>query len=133
MPVDAQIAALLKLTEATIQLGSRDKAVRVAAIRALACATISTAASAAPRTKAGMIMRCRLPRGSSKNGTKPEAGSTWSRTERKRISMIPSQKFGIDTPPSDAPLASMSQSVLRRTAARTPANPLTGVWAAARW
>jgi len=33
---DAQIAALLKLTEATIQLGSRDKAVRVAAIRALA-------------------------------------------------------------------------------------------------
>src|SRR5438105_3372278 len=35
--------------------------------------------------------------------------------------MIPSQKLGIDTPPSDALLASMSQNVLRRTAARTPA------------
>ena len=35
--------------------------------------------------------------------------------------MIPSQKFGIDTPPSEAPLASMSQTVLRRTAASTPA------------
>ena len=36
---------------------------------------------------------------------KPEAGSQWSRTESSRISMIPSQKFGIDTPQRDTPLA----------------------------
>ena len=35
--------------------------------------------------------------------------------------MIPSQKFGTETPHSDAPLASTSHAVLRRTAARTPA------------
>ena len=35
--------------------------------------------------------------------------------------MIPSQKFGTDTPPSERPLISTSQAVLRRTAASTPA------------
>ena len=35
--------------------------------------------------------------------------------------MIPSQKFGTDTPQSETPLASRSQTVLRRTAAKTPA------------
>ena len=82
---------------------------------------IRTAASAVPSTKAGMTMRRRLSSGLSQIGTNPEAGSQPSCTEKNRISMIPSQKFGIDTPPRDAPLASMSQSVLRRTAARTPA------------
>src|SRR5437773_6786099 len=82
---------------------------------------ISTAASAVPSTNAGMIMRRRLPDGLSQNDTKPEAGSQPSRTEKNRISMIPSQKLGTETPQSDAPLASRSQAVLRRTAASTPA------------
>src|SRR5204862_1225579 len=82
---------------------------------------ISTAASAVPSTNAGMIMRRRLPDGLSQNDTKPEAGSQPSRTEKNRISMIPSQKLGTETPQSDAPLASTSQAVLRRTAASTPA------------
>src|SRR2546422_5658635 len=82
---------------------------------------ISTAANAVPSTKAGMTMRRRLSSGLSQGGTNPEAGSQPSWTEKNRINMIPSQKFGIDTPPSDALLASMSQTVLRRTAARTPA------------
>src|SRR5881296_2862509 len=47
-----------------------------------------TAASAVPRTKAGMSMRCRLASGLSQRGTNPEAGSQPSRTEKNRISMI---------------------------------------------
>ena len=43
--------------------------------------------------------------GSSNGETKPEAGSHWSRTESRRISMIPSQKFGIDRPQRDTLLA----------------------------
>jgi hypothetical protein len=66
---------------------------------------ISTAASAAPRTTAGIRRRWVLPQRSSNGETNPEAGSHWSRTERSRISMIPSQKFGIDTPQRDTPLA----------------------------
>ena len=46
-----------------------------------------------------------FPQGSWKGETKPEAGSHRSRTETSRISMIPSQKFGIDTPPRDTLLA----------------------------
>src|SRR5439155_5790571 len=82
---------------------------------------MSPAASAVPRTSAGMIMRVTFAKGSSKSGTKPEAGSQPSRTETNRISMIPSQKFGIDTPHSETALARTSQAVLRRTAAITPA------------
>src|SRR5436190_1643249 len=82
---------------------------------------MSTAASAVPRTSAGMSMRLTLATGSSKRGTKPDAGSQPSRTETSRISMIPSQKFGIDTPHSEAALARTSQAVFRRTAAITPA------------
>src|SRR2546426_10960973 len=82
---------------------------------------ISAAASAVPSTNAGMIMRRRLPDGLSQNDTKREGGSQPSRTEKNRISMIPSQKLGTETPQSDAPLASRSQAVLRRTAASTPA------------
>src|SRR5712691_6661646 len=80
-----------------------------------------TAASAVPRTKAGMSMRCRLASGLSQRGTNPEAGSQPSRTEKNRISMIPSQKLGTETPQSDTPLARRSHRVLRRTAASTPA------------
>src|SRR5437867_4549552 len=82
---------------------------------------ISTAASAVPSTNAGISMRWRFASGLSQIGTNPEAGSQPSRTEKNRISMIPSQKFGIETPQSDAPLVTTSQIVLRRTAARTPA------------
>src|SRR5262249_1707600 len=82
---------------------------------------MSTAASAVPSTNAGITMRCTLASGLSQSGTKPEAGSQPRRTEKNRISMIPSQKLGTDTPQSDAPLASTSHAVLRRTAARTPA------------
>src|SRR5262245_6055758 len=82
---------------------------------------MSTAASAVPSTNAGITMRCTLASGLSQNGTKPEAGSHPRRTEKNRISIIPSQKLGTDTPQSDAPLASTSHAVLRRTAARTPA------------
>lgn len=82
---------------------------------------ISTAASAPPSTNAGMSMRWRLPSGSWKNGTKPEAGSRCRRTEKNRISMIPSQNVGIETPHSDTALARRSQTVLRRTAEKTPA------------
>src|SRR5580765_3773414 len=82
---------------------------------------MSTAASPVPSTKAGMIMRLTFPIGSSQSGTKPDAGSQPSRTEKNRISMIPSQKLGIDSPHRDTPLASRSQSVFRRVAEKTPA------------
>src|SRR5207247_1496965 len=80
-----------------------------------------TAASAVPRTKAGMSRRCRLASGLAQRGRNPDAGSQPSRTEKNRISMIPSQKVGTETPQSDTPLARRSQKVLRRTAASTPA------------
>src|SRR5688572_24740615 len=82
---------------------------------------MSTAARPVPSTRAGISMRLRLPSGSSAMGTKPEAGSQPSRTETSRMSMMPSQKFGTDTPHREAPLASRSHTVLRRTAAITPA------------
>src|SRR4029453_6367904 len=91
------------------------------ASRLLGVGGIRTAARAVPSTKAGITMRRRLSSGLSQIGTNPDAGSQPSLTEKNRISMIPSQKFGIETPLSDALLASMSQNVLRRTAARTPA------------
>src|SRR5258705_12726309 len=62
-----------------------------------------------------------LAGGLPQSGRIPGGGSQPSRTEKKRISMIPSQKLGMDTPPSEAPLVRTSQTVLRRTAARTPA------------
>src|SRR5437870_777490 len=68
-----------------------------------------------------MIIRLTLATGSSRSGTKPDAGSHPSRTETSRISMIPSQKFGIDTPQSETALAATSHGVFRRTAASTPA------------
>src|SRR5436190_8629210 len=46
---------------------------------------MSTAASAVPRTSAGMSMRLTLATGSSKRGTKPDAGSQPSRTETRPI------------------------------------------------
>src|SRR6266545_4533049 len=82
---------------------------------------MSTAARAVPSTSAGMIIRLRLATGSSTSGTKPDAGSQPRRTDTSRISMIPSQKLGMDTPHNDAALASTSHVVLRRTAATTPA------------
>ena len=66
---------------------------------------IRTAARAAPSTTAGISRRWVFAQGSWRNGTKPEAGSHRSRTETSRISMIPSQKFGIDTPQRDTLLA----------------------------
>ena len=66
---------------------------------------IRTAAAAEPSTSAGISRRWVLPDGSSNGETKPEAGSHWSRTESRRISMIPSQKFGIDRPQRDTLLA----------------------------
>ncbi len=66
---------------------------------------IRTAASADPSTTAGISRRWVFPQGSSNGETKPEAGSHWRRTESSRISMIPSQKFGIDTPQRDTLLA----------------------------
>src|SRR5689334_781887 len=82
---------------------------------------MSTADSPVPSTSAGMIMRARLPVRLSPIGTKPEAGSQPKRTDTSRMSMMPSQKFGTDTPHSDMPLASTSQTPLRCTAASTPA------------
>jgi hypothetical protein len=82
---------------------------------------ISTAARPAPSTKAGISMRCRLPIGFSQSGTKPEAGSQCKRTDRSRISMIPSQKLGTERPQSETALARRSHTVLRRTAENTPA------------
>ena len=66
---------------------------------------IRTAASAAPRTTAGIRRRWVLPHEVLERRDEPEAGSHWSRTESSRISMIPSQKFGIDTPQRDTLLA----------------------------
>ncbi len=62
-----------------------------------------------------------MPSGLSQNGTNPEAGSQPRRTEKNRISMIPSQKLGTETPPREAALAMTSHALLRRTAASTPA------------
>src|SRR6266853_1505933 len=53
---------------------------------------MSTAASVAPSTKAGMSMRVRFARGFSRKGIKPEAGSQPSRTEKNRMSMMPTQR-----------------------------------------
>src|SRR5262245_12440505 len=66
-------------------------------------------------------MRLTFAIGSSTSGTNPEAGNQPSRTDTSKMSMIPSQKLGTDTPHSDTPLASRSHGVLRRTAAITPA------------
>ena len=46
--------------------------------------------------------------------------------------MMPSQKFGTETPASDTPLASTSHAVFRRTAATTPAGIGLGVFQAVR-
>src|SRR6185436_13227574 len=82
---------------------------------------IRTAARPVPSTSAGITMRLTLATGSSISGTNPDAGSQPSRTETNKISMIPSQKLGTDTPQSETPLARRSHGVLRRTAAITPA------------
>src|SRR5581483_3127944 len=82
---------------------------------------ISTAARPAPSTKAGMTMRCRFARGSSQTGTKPDAGSQCRRTDSSRISMMPSQKLGTDSPQSETALTRKSQALLRCTAEKTPA------------
>ena len=66
---------------------------------------MSTAARVVPSTKAGMSMRVRLPTGFSTKDTKPEAGNHPRRTEKNRMSMIPSQKLGTERPQSDNPLA----------------------------
>src|SRR5262245_39079973 len=68
-----------------------------------------------------MIMRLKLATGSSASGTNPDAGSQPRRTDTSRISMMPSQKLGTDTPQSEMPLARTSHGVLRCTAAMTPA------------
>jgi hypothetical protein len=66
-------------------------------------------------------MRCTLARGLSHSETKPDAGSQWRRTDSSRISMMPSQKLGTESPQSETALASRSHTVLRRTAENTPA------------
>jgi hypothetical protein len=66
---------------------------------------ISTAAMALPSTKAGMIVVAKDCRQSSANETYPEGGSQPSFTLINRISMMPSQKFGVDRPASPIPLA----------------------------
>src|SRR6266511_3539095 len=43
--------------------------------------------------------------GSSQSGTKPEAGSQCSRTDRSRINMMPSQKLGTESPQREMPFA----------------------------
>ena len=63
------------------------------------------AESPPPSTKAGMIRRSIAALGSTKIDSKPEAGSHFSSTATTRISMIPSQKFGIDRPDSASALA----------------------------
>ncbi len=52
-----------------------------------------------------MIMVLMLSQRSSLGGTKPEAGSSCQRTETSMMSMMPSQKFGIDRPDSATTLA----------------------------
>src|SRR5215471_3647661 len=82
---------------------------------------ISTAARPLPRTNAGITMRARLAAGFSHQGTNPEAGSQPRRTDSSRISMIPSQKLGMESPQSETPLARRSHAVFRRSAENTPA------------
>src|SRR5207237_9759170 len=50
----------------------------------------------------------------------PDGGSRWKTSEKRRISMIPRQKLGNDTPNSATAEPSVSQIVPRRTAPRTP-------------
>src|SRR5690242_10153713 len=82
---------------------------------------ISTAARPAPSTKAGMTIRSRFESGFSQIGTKPEAGSQCKRTDSRRISMMPSQKLGTESPHSETALTRKSHAELRRTAEKTPA------------
>ena len=66
---------------------------------------MSTAAIALPSTNAGIIVVASDWRQSSNGLTKPEAGSQPSFTENRKISMMPSQKFGMDRPQSANTLA----------------------------
>ena len=60
---------------------------------------------ALPSTKAGMMVTARLARQFSNSGTYPEAGSQPSSIENRKISMMPSQKFGVEMPHSANRLA----------------------------
>jgi hypothetical protein len=73
-----------------------------------------------PSTIDGRTIVVRLRPRSSQGGTYPDAGSQPSRTEKSRISMMPSQKCGTDRPESARALAARSSGVPRRTAETTP-------------
>ncbi len=51
---------------------------------------------------------------------RPEVGSHPRVTEKRRISMIPSQKWGMESPKSAPSIEAMSQSDPRLTAERIP-------------
>ena len=52
-----------------------------------------------------MIMRVRFATGSLQEGDEAGGGQPASRTEKSRISMMPSQKLGTERPQSERPLA----------------------------
>src|SRR5215467_3488140 len=80
-----------------------------------------------PRVRVGRIAwRTRAVRSASRPySLSPEGGSRWTTSEKRRISMIPSQKLGNDTPTSATAEPSVSQIVPRRTAASTPSGTAT--------
>ena len=75
-----------------------------------------------PSVKVGRIAwRSRAPSSPSRPySLRPDGGSRRKNSEKSRISMIPSQKLGNDTPKSETAEPTVSQMVLRRTAASTP-------------
>ena len=72
---------------------------------ALRVCRIRMAAIALPNTKAGMMEVASDCRQSTDSGTYPDGGSQPNCTDTSNISMIPSQKFGVDSPASPTKFA----------------------------
>src|SRR5687767_12119974 len=72
----------------------------------------SRAAIAAPRVKDGMM--------NAFHDSAPNAGSHRNVTEKRRMSMMPTQKFGIAAPMVANDVLSRSSGLLRLTAESTP-------------
>ncbi len=79
------------------------------------------AALAVPRQSAGKSMIVRFRRGSVKKSTQTTGGIQRRVSEKRRISMVPCQKTGTDSPRSVPTRVTLSMALSRRTAERMPA------------
>ena len=88
---------------------------------------ISAAIWIRPSVSVGRIAWRRRESGSASRpySASPEGGRIGSASENRRMSMMPSQKLGNDTPNSETAEPSVSHTVPRRTAATTPSGTAT--------